>query len=147
MSEALDSSAAKVKAISANAALICDAITTVSSVTWFSQKLEEKCLITSQVGMNTTGRSPYEECNNLLNAVKVQVQADPSNFAKFLEIFQNEDALKHYADRVSESLSHCELTLHSHKLYHRPWYMICIFALVHVCVCSSMHLQCTCNSI
>lgn len=115
------SDAAEVNAIAANAHLICEAITTISSITWFSQKLEGVCLITPQARMEIMGtlsQSPYEKCDHLLNAVKVQVQADSSKFFKFLEILQSEDALQPYADTISASLSYRELIMHSDGKYH-----------------------------
>jgi len=121
MSGALNSNAAEVNAIATNAHLICEAITTISSVTWFSQKLEGVCLIAPQARreiMGTPSSSPYEKCDHLLNAVKVQVQADPSKFSKFLEILQSEDALKSYADTIYASLIHRELNMHFDGQYH-----------------------------
>ena len=130
MSGEFNCSAAEVNAITANAHLICEAIITVSSITWFAQKLEGLHLITSQARMEImgpAGRSPYEKCDHLLNAVKAQVQGDPSKFPKFLEILQGEDALQSYADIISASLTNCELILLN--VCHK--HMWCAHAQVH----------------
>ena len=127
MSGAFNCKAAEVNAITENAHLICEAIITISSITWFSQRLEGVCLITSQARMEImgpAGRSPYEKCDHLLNAVKAQVQADPSKFSKFLEILQSEDALQSYADKMSVSLTHSELiTCYVYATYVSGTYM------------------------
>ena len=89
MSEALNTTSAELNAITVNTHLICDAITNIGTIDWFSQKLEESCLITPRASnqiMHTVGFSPDEKCHRLLSAVKVQVQANPFNqFTYFLE--------------------------------------------------------------
>lgn len=117
MSGAVNSNAAEI--ISENCHHICEAITSVSSITWFSQKLEGAHLISPQAKMEIlgiSGLSNIDKCDQLLNAVKVQVRADPSKIFKFLEILQCEAALQNvlqsFADAISTSLIHRELTMH-----------------------------------
>lgn len=117
MSGAVNSNAAEI--ISENSHQICEAITYISSVTWFAQKLEGANLISPQAKMEIvgiSGHSDYKKCDQLLNAVKVQVRADPSNIFKFLDILQCEAALQSFADTISTSLIHRELSMHFSKL-------------------------------
>ena len=112
MSGTLDASSAELNAITVNTHLLCIAITNIVTIIWFSQKLEEGCLIAPQASneiMSTAGISSYEKCHRLLNAVKIQVQADPSKFYKFLEILCSEGALQSFADMINASLTHRKL--------------------------------------
>ena len=84
--------------------LLCDAITKVSNIDWFSQNLVQCHLISYQASndiMRTSGRSDTEKFQYLLDAVIVQVQANPvSAFSKFVDILDSEAALSPFATMV-----------------------------------------------
>ena len=98
---------AEYNAIVNNTRLLCDAITKVSNIDWFSQNLVQCHLISYHASndiMRTSGRSDTEKFQYLLDAVIVQVQANPvSAFSKFVDILDSEAALSPFATMVSRT--------------------------------------------
>ena len=93
---------AECAAISTN---ICRALASATDVSWFSQKLEEKGLISSQARIAVT----YAACSNgekvefLLNHVKAQVLTNPIAFSVFCEILLTKPSLQPHAEMLSDS--------------------------------------------
>ena len=106
------SRSAELDAITAYTELIYSAIIDVAGISWFTKQLLESHLITSHVSndiLSTGGYSPEEQCQRLMNAMKVQVQASPSAFTKFLKIFKSEVALQNIADTIENAVEYREL--------------------------------------
>ena len=106
------SRSAELDAITAYTELIYGAIIDVAGISWFSKQLLESHLITAHISneiLSTGGYSPEEQCQHLMNAVKVQVQANPSAFSKFLQIFKSEVALRNIADTIENAVEYREL--------------------------------------
>ena len=78
--------------------ILCNAISNAGSISWFSQKLNERGLISSQVRNDVdaaTSFSPTEKCSLLLSAVDF---SNPEVFHTLLEILRGNPALCPYAD-------------------------------------------------
>ena len=107
-------------AISYHSSKLCDAFTSVTSITWFAQKLEETGFITRQASSNvlgTTGCGDQEKCFRLLDAVKVQVGAKRDMFKSFVDILNSEAALSIYAEMVFNSYG--KINLSAHDVHHQ----------------------------
>ena len=84
---------------------ICKALANATDVSWFSQKLEEKGLISSQAKNAVTyaGYSNGEKVEFLLNHVKVQVNTNPIAFSILCEILLTHHSLQPHAEMLSDS--------------------------------------------
>ena len=93
---------AECAAISTN---IHKALANATDVTWFSQKLEEKGLISSQAKNAVTyaGYSNGEKVEFLLNHVKAQVLTNPIAFSILCEILLTHPSLQPHAEMLSDS--------------------------------------------
>ena len=93
---------AECAAISTN---ICKALANTTDISWFSQKLEEKGLISSQARNAVThaGWSNGEKVEFLLDCVKTQVFANPIAFTVFSEILLTKPSLQPHAEMQSDS--------------------------------------------
>ena len=103
---------AELDAITVCTELIYDAIINVACISWFTEKLLESRLITAHISseiLSTGGYSREEQCQCLMKAVKVQVQASSSAFSKFLHIFKSEAALQNIANTIENAVEYREL--------------------------------------
>ena len=93
---------AECAAISTN---IHKALANATDVSWFSQKLEEKGLISSQARNDVThaGYSNGEKVEFLLNHVKAQVFTNPIAFSVFCEILLTHPSLQPHVEMLSDS--------------------------------------------
>ena len=93
---------AECAAISTN---IHKALANATDVTWFSQKLEEKGLISSQAKNAVThaGYSNGEKVEFLLYHVKAQVLTNPIAFSILCEILLTHHSLQPHAEMLSDS--------------------------------------------
>ena len=92
-------------AISTN---FCRALATTVDISWFSQQLEEKGLITSQESSAVThaGWGNHEKIEFLLNHVRAQV-TNPIAFSAFGEILLTKPSLQPHAEMLSDSYRKC----------------------------------------
>ena len=81
------------------------ALANATDVSWFSQKLEEKGLISSQAKNAVTyaGYSNGEKVEFLLNHVKAQVNTNPIAFSILCEILLTHPSLQPHAAMLSDS--------------------------------------------
>ena len=84
---------------------VCKALATATDISWFSQKLEAKGLISSQARNAVTyaGWSNGEKVEFLLNHVKAQVLANPIAFSILCEILLTHPSLQPHAEMLSDS--------------------------------------------
>ena len=84
---------------------ISNALANATDVSWFSQKLEEKGLISSQARNAVTyaGYSNGEKVEFLLNHVKAQVLTNPIAFSILCEILLTHHSLQPHAEMLSDS--------------------------------------------
>ena len=107
-----NSRSAELGAITVHTELIYGAIIDVAGISWFAGKLLDSHLITAHICneiLSTGGYSPEEQCQRLMNAVKIQVHASPSGFSKFLQIFKSEVSLQVLADTIENAVEYREL--------------------------------------
>ena len=107
-----NSRSAELDAITVYTELIHRAIINVAGISWFAEKMLASHLITAHISneiLSTGGYSPEEQCQRLMNAVKVQVEASPSVFSKFLQMFKSEVALQMLADTIENAVEYSEL--------------------------------------
>ena len=103
-----NSRSAELDAITAYTELIYGGIISVVGISWFAGKLVDTHLIAAHISneiLSTGGYSPEEQCQRLMNAVKIQVQASP----KFLQIFKSEVSLQVLADTIENGVEYREL--------------------------------------
>ena len=107
-----NSRSAELDAITAYIELIYGGIISVAGISWFAEKLVDSHLIAAHISneiLSTGGYSPEEQCQRLMNAVKIQVQASPSGFSKFLQIFKSEVSLQVLAETIENAVEYREL--------------------------------------
>ena len=101
-------------AIQKNRTVVCKVIVACADTTWFAGRLVEESFITSQVQANVVrklGVSDYEKCDQLLDAVEVQLLVSPRKFQVFLEVFSDQPALQATADTLRQCYGKYEVIL------------------------------------
>ena len=99
-------------AITVYTELIYGAIKNVVGISWFAGKLVDSHLIAAHMSneiVSSRGYSAEEQCQRLMNAVKVQVEASPKAFSTFLDIFKSELSLQIVADTIENAVIYREL--------------------------------------
>ena len=108
------SSSAEYLAIQKNRDLTCKAIVACADNAWFANRMVEEDFIGMQRQANivhTLGVNEYDKCSQLLDAVEVQLLADPRKFRVFLTVLSEQPALHVAVDVLRRSYSKCYLIM------------------------------------
>ena len=76
---------------------LCESISSITTATWFAEKLHSKHLITQELLSSalTMGIPEYDKVAKLLQAVQTQVKKQPEKLQVLMEILGENPALDH----------------------------------------------------